>query len=95
MCVCLIIICPLFIVFSYAVGDREITSPSRDYPKPWLDFLYAEGCVLYLYTTTYLFLTFTQCAENLPKKISILEEYKEKKLKLFSTKNFFLVSPVQ
>merc|ERR1711963_503478 len=30
---------------SYAVGDREVTSPSRDYPKPWLDFLYAEGRV--------------------------------------------------
>merc|ERR1711992_237489 len=28
---------------SYAVGEREGLSPSRDYPKPWLDFLYTEG----------------------------------------------------
>merc|ERR1719266_2259479 len=29
---------------SYAV-DRDGQSPARDYPKPWLDFLYAEGRV--------------------------------------------------
>ena len=34
----------LFPMFSYAV-DRE--SPARDYPKPWLDFLYEQGCVTY------------------------------------------------
>ena len=39
-----------FIVFSYAVGEREGLSPSRDYPKPWLDFLYTEGCVVLNYT---------------------------------------------
>ena len=33
-----------FSQFSYAV-DRDGASPARDYPKPWLDFLNAEGCV--------------------------------------------------
>ena len=31
--------------FSPSYLDRDGTSPARDYPKPWLDFLYSEGCV--------------------------------------------------
>ena len=45
-----------FSQFSYAV-DRDGASPARDYPKPWLDFLNAEGCV-----RTYLIHNITRSA---------------------------------
>ena len=34
----------LFVCSYY--GDRDGASPARDYPKPWLDFLYDQRCDL-------------------------------------------------
>jgi hypothetical protein len=31
---------------SYAQGGERGASPTRDYPKPWLDFLYEQRCLI-------------------------------------------------
>lgn len=53
---------PIYVLpkFSYAV-DREGISPSRDYPKPWLDYLNEQGCVNLQLTYTYLPIFFFFC----------------------------------
>lgn len=60
---------------SYAQGERGY-SPARDYPKPWLDFLYEQRCLIIINYSSLILINLQTTNATLNKKsnFTVLKE---------------------